>query len=270
MYEDGSCKIWHRQGSSSLRQIDIARTEIRRDVQQSNGKHGFGVIIVSTTPLHHDIKDPLWMPNLGTNSSPFLEHVDIVQQFQKVDKNINFIVRFAPNANRHPQYSFTNREDCWDFMQAITEKTLCASIDVESIKSAATHASAYEAGTETIQIWEDRQTHKRTVKFFRNKNEQARDRVVELDIGWFRQPQKERRTQKLLIEFRDSGDPLAREMRYLKIVFSNTDAEQGFLAECGLTTKPGSVSSVSTTHTNRSVDRFQDRWAFGSHHGGQS
>lgn len=258
MYEDGTCKIWHRQGSQSLRQIDITRTEVRRDVQQSNGRHGFGVIIVSTTPLHHEIQDPLWIPVSGVNSSPFLEHVDVIQQFQKIDPNINFMVRFAPNTNRHPQYSFTNREDCWDFMQAITEKVLCASIDVESIKTAATHASAFEAGTETIQIWEDRYTRKRTVKFFRNKNENAKQRVVDLDLGWFRQPHKERRTQKTLIEFRDSGDALARELRYLKIVFSNPDAEAGFMHECGF--RRESNASISTMDP----DRFG---SIGSHYG---
>ena len=168
MYEEGTCKLWHRQGTSTLRQIDIARTEIRRDVQQSNGRSDFGVTIVSTTPTGHEIKDPLWIPAKGFNSSPFLEHVDVIHQFQKNDPNVRFIVRFAPNANVHPQYSFTSREDCWDFMQAITEKTLCASIDVETVKSAATHASAVEAGTETLQIWEDRQNNRRTVKIFRN------------------------------------------------------------------------------------------------------
>lgn len=249
MYEEGTCKLWHRQGASSLRQIDIARTEVRRDVQQSNGRHGFGVIIVSTTPLGHEIQDPLWIPATGTNSSPFLEHVDIVQQFQKNDPNVNFIVRFAPNANVHPQYSFTHREDCWTFLEAITERTLCASIDVESVKSAATHASAVEAGTETLQIWEDRQNNRRTVKFFRNKNELARQRVVELDLGWFRQPQKDRRTQKMLIEFRDSGDPLARELKYLKIIFSNPDAEEGFMHECGF--RKHSVGSVSSMNSSR-------------------
>ena len=261
MYDDGACKLWHRQGSRSLRQIDIVRTEVRRDVQQSHGKYGFGVIVVSTTPIRTEIQDPLWIPMAGLNSSPFLEHIEVVQQFQKIDPTVKFVVRFAPNTDRHPQYSFTNREDCWDFMQAISEKILVASIDVESIKTAATHAAAFEAGMETIQIWEDRHTNRRTIKFFRNKNETARDRVVELDLGWLRQPQKDRRTSRTLIELRDSGDPLARELKYLKIVFSSTDAEAGFMHECGF--RKESVSSVSTMNTGRFLARAS---SFGSHH----
>ncbi|KIW08655.1 uncharacterized protein PV09_00610 [Verruconis gallopava] len=249
MYEDGACKLWHRQGTQSLTKIDIARTEIRRDVQHANGRHGFGVIIVSTTPLGHEIQDSLWIPTEGVNSSPFLEHVEVVHTFQRRDPTVNFVVRFVPNTSKHPQYSFTNREDCWDFMQAITEKVLCASLDIETVKSAATHASAVEAGTETIQIWEDQLSSKRTLKLFRNKNEHARQRVVELDVGLLRQPHKERRTQKLVVELRDSGDPLARELRYLKIVFSNPDAEEGFMHECGF--RKNSVTSVSTAGTDR-------------------
>jgi hypothetical protein len=258
MYEEGSCKLWHRQSGNTLARIEIARTEIRHDVQQSNGKYGFGVIIVSTTPLGQEIPDPLWIPATGVNSSPFLEHMEIVQAFQKNDPTVNFIVRFAPNANKHPQYSFTNREDCWDFLQAITEKALRASIDIESIKTATTHATAVESGTETIQIWEDRHTNKRTVKFFRNKNEYARPSVVELDLGLLKQPHRERRTGKYVIELRDSGEPLARELRYLKIAFSNPDAEEGFMHECGF--RKESIASINSMN----MDRFS---AIESSHG---
>jgi hypothetical protein len=216
---------------------------------------------VSTTPIRTEIQDPLWIPTSGVNSSPFLEHDEIVQQFQKIDPHIKFIVRFAPNTNRHPQYSFTSREDCWDFVQAITEKVLIASIDVESIKTAATHASAFESGMETIQIWEDKGNNRRTLKFFRNKNENAKERVVELELGWLRQPHKERRTQRTMIELRDSGDPLARELRYLKIVFSNPDAEAGFMHECGF--RKESIASISTMNS----DRFTPFGTTGSHYG---
>jgi hypothetical protein len=229
--------------------MDIARTEIRHDVQQSNGKPGFGVIIVSTTPLGHEIQDSLWIPSTGENSSPFLEHVEIVNAFQKHDPNINFVVRFVPNTNRHPQYSFSNREDCWVFMQAITDKVLCASIDVETIKSAATRATAVESGMETMQIWEDRNSSKRIIKFFRNKNEDAQQRVVELDLARLRQPNKERRTGKVVIDLRDSDDALVKELRYLKIGFTNADAEQGFMHECGF--RKESVASISTIGTDR-------------------
>jgi hypothetical protein len=261
MYEDGTCKIWHRQGSATLKQVDIARTEVRRDVQQANGRYGFGVIVVSTTPTRSEIQDPLWMPTPGVNSSPFLEHEEIVQQFQRIDPHVKFIVRFAPNTSRHPQYSFTSREDCWDFVQAITEKVLVASIDVESIKTAATHASAFESGMETIQIWEDRQTNRRTLKFFRNKNENARERVVELELVWLRQPHKERRTQRTLIELRDAGDPLVRELKYLKIIFSNPDAEAGFMHECGF--RKDSIASISTANS----DRYMPFSSKSSYHG---
>jgi hypothetical protein len=249
MYEEGTCKLWHRQGAHSLRQIDITRTEIHRDVQHSNGKVGFGIIIVSTTPLGYEIQDPLWIPAAGENSSPFLEHMEIVHAYQRHDPSVNFIVRFAPNANRHPQYSFSNREDCWDFLQAITDKVLCASIDIETIKSAATHATAVESGMETIQVWEDRNSSKRSIKFFRNKNENTRQRVVELDLGRLRDPHKERRTGKTVIDLRDSSDALAKELRYLKIAFSNADAEEGFMHECGF--RKERAPNISTIGTHR-------------------
>jgi hypothetical protein len=232
VFEEGTTKLWHHQ-RGSFQQLPIEHIEVRRlDLVK-----GQAVVIVSKSTSGQEILDDLWMPSTGTNSSPFLENSDVVTQFQRREESANFVVSFAPNRNHHPQYSFSTREDCWDFMQAITDKTLCASLDIENIKSACTHGNAVESGCETIQVWEDDTVGLKTVKFFRNKNPNAKQKVVEVNINCFREPEKEKRTGKLVFAFRDAQDGPTKEMRYLKIGFSNADAEEGFLQQVGFGTE---------------------------------
>lgn len=227
-FEEGSTKIWIHKGSQ-LQILPIEHIEVRR-LDRIKGQ---GIVIVSKTQSGQDVLDDLWMPSLGTNSCPFLENAEVASTFQRRDRSANFVVCFAPHPEHHPQYSFSTREDCWDFMQAIADKALCASLDVESIKSACTHGHAAEGGCATIQVWEDDALGMKTIKIFRNKNELAKQKVVEINVNCLRCPKKERGTGKLVVDFRDAKDGLTSEMKYLKIGFSNTDAEEGFLLQVG-------------------------------------
>jgi hypothetical protein len=223
-----------------MQQHPIDHIEIRR-VERPGAE---GVIIACRTESGQEVLDDLWIPQDGMNSSPFLENSDVASTFRQRDKNANFVVCFAPNTSVHPQYSFTNKEDCWDFMQAIADKTLCASIDVESIKSACTHGNSVESGCETLQVWEDPIFTLRTVKFFRNKNLYAKPRLVEFNVNCFRFPDNlEKRTGKLIVNFRDSidGTSPTKEMRYLKIAFRNLDSEEEFLQQVGFGIPPMAI-----------------------------
>jgi hypothetical protein len=194
---------------------------------------GEAVVIVARTTSGKDIVDNLWTSALGTKSSPFLENAEIVAAFRKRDRNIKYVVRFAPNTDHHARYSFDTREECWDFMEAIMNKKLAASVDVESIKSACTHSNSVESGCETIQVWEDQRIpNKQMVKFFRNKNSSAMN-VVEFDSNSLMAPEKERRTGKLTFVFRDVQEGPTRDMKYLKIAFSTEESKQEFLREAG-------------------------------------
>jgi hypothetical protein len=223
-----------------MQQLPIDHIEIRR-VERSGGE---GIVIACRTESGQEVIDDLWIPQAGTNSNPFLENSDIVTTFRQRDKNANFVICFAPNPSTHPQYSFATKADCWDFMQAIVDKTLCASLDVESIKSACTHGNSVESGCETLQIWEDPVFTIRTVKFFRNKNLYAKPRIVELNVNCFRFPDNlDRRTGKLIVQFRDGLDVTSptKEMRYLKIAFGHPDLEEEFLQQAGFGIPPMAI-----------------------------
>jgi hypothetical protein len=238
-FEEGTTKLWHVRGKSMI-QLPIEHIEIRR-VDRSTGE---GIVIACRTESGQEILDDLWMTQTGTNSSPFLENSDIVKTFRHKDKNANFVVCFAPNPSIHPQYSFATKEDCWDFMQAIVDKTLCASVDVESIKSACTHGNSVESGCETLQVWEDPIFAMRTVKFYRNKNLYAKPRLVEFNVNCFRFPDNlEKRTGKLVIYFRDGLDTESptKEMRYLKLAFGSADLEEEFLQQVGFGIPPMAI-----------------------------
>jgi hypothetical protein len=228
-FEEGTTKMWIRKGGQ-LQLLPIEHIEVRR-IDRIKGQ---GIVIVSKTSSGQEVLDDLWMPSIGTNSSPFLENSEVVTVFRHREQSANFVVCFAPHPEHHPQYSFSTKDDCWDFMQAIADKILCASLDVESIKSACTHGNAAEGGCETIQVWEDDAIGLKTVKFFRNKNMHAKQKVVEVSVNCLRFPKKERGTGKLVMDFRDSKDGPTNEMRYLKIGFSNSDAEEGFLHQIGV------------------------------------
>lgn len=227
-FEEGTTKLWFHKGPQ-LQILPIKHIEVRR-LDRIKGE---GIVIVSKTPSGQDVLDDLWMPSQGTNSCPFLENAEVAGTFQRREKSAHFVVCFAPHPEHHPQYSFSSRDDCWDFLQAIADKTLCASLDVESIKSACTHGHAVEGGCKTIQVWEDDALGLKTIKFFRNKNKLAKQKVVEINVNFLRFPKKERGTGKLVVDFRDAKDALTSEMKYLKIGFSNTDAEEGFLHQIG-------------------------------------
>jgi hypothetical protein len=228
VFDEGTTKLWFQKGPQ-LQLLPIEHIEVRR----INRIKGEGVVIVSKTPSGQEVLDDLWMPSVGTNSSPFLENSVVVSTFRHREQSANFVVCFAPNPEHHPQYSFSTKDDCWDFVQAIADKTLCASLDVESIKSACTHGNAAEGGCETIQVWEDDALGLKTVKFFRNKNKNAKQKVVEVSVNCLRFPKKEKGTGKLVMAFRDAREGPTNEMRYLKIGFSNADAEEGFLYQVG-------------------------------------
>jgi hypothetical protein len=66
---------------------------------------------------------------------------------------------------------------------------------------------------------------------------------VEFSINCLRFPEKERRTGKLVVGLRDAQDGPTKEMRYLKIKFSNADAEEGFLRGVGFS----NVQPAATT-----------------------
>lgn len=227
-FDEGTTKMWFHKGPQ-LQVLPIDHIEVRR----LDRIQGEGVVIVSKTSNGQPVLDDLWMPSLGTNSSPFLENAEVAGAFRHREESANFVVCFAPHPEHHPQYSFSTKDDCWDFMQAIADKTLCASLDVENIKSACTHGNAAEGGCTTIQVWDDDAIGLKTVKCFRNKNTHAKQRVVEINVNCLRVPKKERGTGKLVVEFRDAKDGLTNEMKYLKMGFSNVDAEEGFLHQVG-------------------------------------
>ncbi|KAE9972612.1 hypothetical protein BLS_003952 [Venturia inaequalis] len=227
-FGEGTTKVWFHKGPQ-LHVLPIEHIEVRR-LDRIKGE---GIVIVSKTPSGQDVLDDLWMPSLGTNSCPFLENAEVTSTFHHREKSARFVVCFAPHPEHHPQYSFSTRDDCWDFMQAIAGKTLCASLDVESIKSACTHGHAAEGGCSTIQVWEDDALGLKTIKLFRNKNELAKQKVVEINVNCLRSPKKERGTGKLVMDFRDAKNGPTSEMKYLKIGFSNADAEEGFLHQVG-------------------------------------
>ncbi|QDS71015.1 hypothetical protein FKW77_007955 [Venturia effusa] len=228
-FEEGTTKIWFHRGTQ-LQILPIEHIEVRR-LDRIKGE---GIVIVSKTPSGQDVLDDLWMPSLGTNSWPFLVNAEVASTFRRREPSANLVVCFAPHPEHHPQYSFSTRDDCWDFMQAIADKTLCASLDVENIKSACTHGNAAEGGCVTIQVWDDNALNLRTLKIFRNKNTLAKQKVVEINVNCLRSPKKERGTGKLVVDFRDAKDGPTSEMKYLKIGFSNMDAETGFLHQVGV------------------------------------
>jgi hypothetical protein len=227
-FQEGTTKIWFQKGPQ-LQLLPIEHIEVRR-IDRIKGE---GIVIVSKTSSGQEVLDDLWMQSLEINSSPFLENTEVVSAFRYREQSANFVVCIAPHPEHHPQYSFSTKDDCWDFMQAITNKTLRASLDVESIKSACTHGNTAEGGCETIQVWEDSAINMKTVKFFRNKNTHAKQKVIEVSVNCLRFPRKERGTGKVVVEFRDARDGPTNEMKYLKIGFSNRDAEEGFLYQVG-------------------------------------
>lgn len=254
VYEAGTCTLWHRQGATGLVKVDIMRTEVRRAMQPFQGRQVVAITIVSKTPSGQEIPDRLFMPTLGVNSSPFLEHMEVVHAFQRHDPHAHFIVRFAPNPAQHPQYSFSNQDACWEFLQSITEKFLCASVDIESIKSAVTHGNTTESGVATLQVWEDRQTSRRSIQFFRNKNSHARQRVIEIDVENLMPPRLEKKTGKMIIELRHQEDPSTKELKYLKIDFSSPDFQERFLCE-GRFKRPVYMDDLSGWTSNRASIR---------------
>jgi hypothetical protein len=228
VFQAGSTKLWHSQGRS-VTSLSIEHIEVRRNDRVS----GEGIAIVCRTDSGQDVIDDLWMASAGTNSTPFIENSEIAKEYRQRDPNVKFVVAFAPNPKHHPQYSFSTKEDCWDFMQAITDKILCASIDVESIKSACTHGNSVESSCQTLQIWDDAIFSVRTVRFFRNKNESAKPRIVEVNVNCFRCPDDGKRTRKLTVWLRDALESSTKDMKYLKLIFSTADGEEEFLQMLG-------------------------------------
>ncbi|KAF2429321.1 hypothetical protein EJ08DRAFT_680069 [Tothia fuscella] len=228
VFQTGSTRLWHTQGRS-IKSFTIEHIEIRRNDRVS----GEGIAVVCRTESGQDVVDDLWMASSGMNSTPFIENSDIANEYQRREKSAKFVVSFAPNPKHHPQYSFSTKEDCWDFVQAITDKILLASIDVESIKSACTHGNSVETSCQTVQIWDDSMFSLRTVRFFRNKNENAQPRIVELNVNEFRCPDDGKRSGKLTVWLRDALEGPGKDLKYLKIVFSSGDQEEEFLQLVG-------------------------------------
>jgi hypothetical protein len=235
-YSPDSCKLWYRRGAS-LNQLSIIHVEVQH-LPRNNGT-GTGIRLVVKTSDGQRIVDDLWMTGPATNTSPFFENSEIVSTFKKRDAAINYVVHFSPHASFHPQYSFATKEDAFDFMSTITGKTLLCSIDIDSIKSSMTHGNAFEAGCETLQVWDDPMAAMKTsggaktIKFFRNKNASANSRVVEFQVNCLRAPEKERKTGKLVFAFRDMLDGVTRELKYLKIAFGNDPERAEFLKTIG-------------------------------------
>jgi hypothetical protein len=236
VYTPNSCKLWYRRGAS-LNQLSIVHVEVQH-LPRNNGT-ATGIRLVVKTSDGQRIVDDLWMTGPATNTSPFFEHSEIVSTFKKRDDTINYVVHFSPHASFHPQYSFVTKKDAFDFMSTITGKTLLCSIDIDSIKSSLTHGNAFEAGCETMQVWDDPAAPMntsggaKTVKFFRNKNAAAASRVVEFETNCLRKPEKERKTGKLVFNFRDTQNGLTRELKYLKIAFGNDPERAEFLSIVG-------------------------------------
>jgi len=233
-FEPGSCKLWYNQGSR-LNQLIVINIEIRKQPMPCGNS---AITIVLRTDTGQEILDSLWMPQTNSNASPFLEHSEIVAAMRdQHDTTIQSVVHFAPNPGKHPQYSFTTNADCEDFMRAVVGKLLVSSVDIATIKSACTHGNSYEVGCETMQIWQDPDAaagiSSRTIKIFRNKNPTASAAVVEIAVSCLKAPDKEFRSGKLSFGLRDMKDDHVREMKYLKIAFSNNLARDEFLCQTG-------------------------------------
>ncbi|KAF2664731.1 hypothetical protein BT63DRAFT_96927 [Microthyrium microscopicum] len=230
-FTEGSVKLWYHRGVT-LQQVTITHIEVR----QTSRPGGDGIVLILRTSKGQDIIQDLWISSLQTNASPFLENAEIEAAMRdQHDTSITALVHFAPNTARHPQYSFASRTDCWDFLQMVVGKTLIASVDISTLKSALTHGHAAEAGCQTIQVWESHESAApaRTVKFFRNKNAHVASQVVELDVNCLRAPEKEGRSGKLVFMLRDVLDGRIREMKYLKISFASDSAKDMFVREAG-------------------------------------
>ncbi|KAF2401615.1 hypothetical protein EJ06DRAFT_580899 [Trichodelitschia bisporula] len=225
-----ACKLWYRRGSA-LQSASLMHLEVRLK-PQPRGAGTAAITLISKTSTGQEIVDDLWMTAAGANNTPFLENVAIVAAFRARDPRINFVVRFAPHASFHPQYSFVNRDEAWGFVEAITGRKVLTSVDVESIKSALTHGNAQEAGCETLQVLDG--PGGRVVRFVRNKNPAAGGSVVEVDAACIRPPKEaERRGRKMVLGLRD-GVGIGRELRYLKVVFGSEEGREEFLNAVGV------------------------------------
>jgi hypothetical protein len=94
-FESGTCKLWYRNGST-LGSFDVLHIEIQHILKSNSATHGTRLIV--RNERGQDIVDDLWM-SVGKNTSPFLEHGDIVNAFRLRDPNINHVVRFTPHSN---------------------------------------------------------------------------------------------------------------------------------------------------------------------------
>jgi hypothetical protein len=227
---NGICKIWC-VNNGVLHQLAITQLEVRQNCKPS----GHGTVVVATTTSGTQMVDDLWMPSVNANASPFLEKSGMIAAMRQQDPAIQSVVHFVPDPGRHPQYSFASHQDCWDFMQAVSRRKLCTSIDFQSIQSNLTRGNSYETSDDTLQVWEGANSGSCTVKFFRNKNTSAASQVVEFDCNRLRAAEKERRTGKLVISLRDVRDGGAsKDIKYLKIAFSSNQAEEEFLHHVGI------------------------------------
>lgn len=258
MYEEGACKLFYRHGKGTT-QLSIVHIEVIR----SSVPSGDCISIFSRMPDKNVIRDDLFVAALRSNAAPFFEHADIVTAMRAAhgnDRALACVVKFAPKPADHPQYGFASVQDAWDFMQHVVGRMLCCSVNVLSIKSAYTHGNAVESGTETLQIWEAlpednmaiitttattttntngtptspiSRARTRTVKFFRNKNSNVQQQVVEFDCNALRPPDVDTRSGKVSFRFRDVREGVVKDMRYLKIQFSGEEDRIDFLHEVG-------------------------------------
>jgi hypothetical protein len=239
---NGICKIWY-VNNGVLQHLAITQLEVRQNSKPS----GHGTVVVATTASGAKLVDDLWMSSMNANASPFIEKSTMISAMRHQDPAIQSVVHFVPDPSRHPQYSFASHQDCWDFMQAVTRRKLCASIDLQSIQSNIMRGNSYETSDDTLQVWEGANRGSRTVKFFRNRNTSAASQMVEFDCNRLRAAEKERRTGKLVISLRDVRDGGApKDIKYLKIAFSDNQAEEEFLHHVGI-----SLQTVQAKRSHR-------------------
>jgi hypothetical protein len=238
MYADGACRILYRH-AQGMSQLPIVHIEVTRSYAPS----GYSTCVLARMLDNRVIADKLFSAAQRANAAPFFESAETVAALRHTlsAESLGCIVKFAPEPGAHPQYLFKSVQDGWEFMQHVAERTLLCSANVHSIKSACTHGNSVEAGTETIQIWEDTpvdgdaigKARTRTVKFFRNKNPHSGNQVVEFDCNTLRPPDVDARSGKVTFRFRDVREGVVKEMKYLKIAFLSEEDRIDFLHEVG-------------------------------------
>ncbi|KAF2840961.1 hypothetical protein M501DRAFT_656167 [Patellaria atrata CBS 101060] len=221
-FED-SVKVWYK-AQGTYYSFEITSVEVQR--WTTNNEVKTNILSTGTQPIH----DYLWHSASRSNSLPFLEHREIIDRFCARDPNIREVVKFAPNPEEHAQYSFSNKIDAWAFLNACTNQTLKASVDVDKVKSDCTHGNAEEMGAGTLQIWET-ESEEREFKMFRNKITGKMQKVVTIQLEELRNPVKDKSGKKTKVEFLNKSKGLGREMGYLKISFSRAKDQTTFWKE---------------------------------------